>query len=97
LAGTVSGVFGAPGASGSLTTIEDLSGGYTLIADLLFNQFSYDPDNFATNVLIADQDGNVSNFVQGTGFNEDIYINSIVSIGVDGGGGFRLGALTLVR
>ena len=50
-------------------------------------------DDFATNVLIADldgigPDGQINNFVQGTGFNEDIYVSSSVGIAVDGGGGF---------
>lgn len=81
---------------------EPMSDIYADLANVLFNQLELNPNNFATNALIADQDGFqqvfnsetgqfqnvVNNFVQGTGFNEDIYISSTVSIGVDGGGGF---------
>jgi len=52
-----------------------------------------DLNNFGTHSLIADQDGigpdgQLNNFVQGTGFNEDIYIDSLMGITVTGGGGF---------
>ena len=44
---------------------------------------------FATNVLIADADGNVTPIVQGTGFNEDIYVNANASVNytINAGGG----------
>jgi len=81
---------------------EPISDIYADLANVLFNQLGLNPTNFATNVLIADLDGLrqvfnpstgqfdtfLNNFVQGTGFNEDIYVSSVVGIGVDGGSGF---------
>ncbi|GEM_PF-2506661 len=92
-------------------TVEPVGDGYFDLALLLFtpinqsfvqNGITYtglgmNPDDFATNVLIADADGLIfdpvtggmvaNNFVQGTGFNEDIYITNTVGTNVYGGGG----------
>ena len=97
LIGTLSGNSGAgSGLPGSRTSIEDMGGVYNLIAAYIFGGLSslaadLLANEFGTHVLISDADGvangQVNNFIQGTGFNEDIYINSSVSIGVDGGGG----------
>ena len=81
LAGTVSGLIG------TMTTVEDISDAYSLIDNSLSSIFGSNYGSlFATNILISDRDGNLTNTVQGTGFNEDIHINSAVGQTVNGNG-----------
>ena len=75
-------------------TVEPISDSYAALGNQLSSIFGPGFGSlFATNVLIADKDGigpngQLNDFVQGTGFNEDIYIDSLMGITVNGGGGF---------
>jgi len=89
LAGIVS--IGGP----TTAQIEPIRDGYQLLAEELFNSpthgtnpgLALDPNDFGTHVLIADQDGSVTNIVEGTAFNEEIYANSSVGLTVNAEGG----------
>ena len=84
-----------PNLTGTTTggVFEPMSDIYSGLANLLSNVFGTNfGAMFATNALIADQDGVINgvanDFVNGTGFNEDIYITNAVGTTVFGGGGF---------
>lgn len=93
LAGIVSGTLGASGLSNSYTAIEDIGGTYHQLAATLFLPINLgglgftNAKLFATHILIGDQGAGATSLIQGTGFNENIYVSDMVGNTINGGGG----------
>ena len=61
------------GSTSYNSIIEPIGDAYQQTSNLLFVTLTMNPNDFATNVLIADQDGLQNPITEGTGFNEEIH------------------------